>query len=452
MPKKTFDVCVIGSGAAGGTLAGELSRAGARVLLIEAGSYRNPGLLDNHVWPWRRTKSRVPAVTPDLAKEPIEYVGDPGVGVTRGRVLGGRTTHWNAVSLRFAANDFREWSVNGVEQDWPIGYDELEPYYDRAERLMVVCGTRENLEVLPDGRFIRPLRLRCSEKILDRASRKMGFRVIPVRKALATEAGHGRVPCHYCGHCMHGCGVSAIFNTAEHVLPEARRTGRLTIRTGWMARELRTDEEGQVRSAVIFDRETGRDEEIRARVFAVCGGNVDSAKLLLNSRSKRFPIGVANNNDVVGRYLHGHVVAGVYGYLKDLVGDDPSNRDGATDHAYIPRSAARSPDYAGGFGIQLNVRSYMKPLHARAVPGFGAEYKRPCARIAARPQFVVGVREGDGASRQSSDTRFQTSRRLRLTSVASRVSLATERPGDSSRHARDLPPRLRRSRHRADDG
>ena len=371
MSKETFDVCVIGSGAAGGTLAGELARAGARVLLIEAGSYRNPGLLDNHVWPWRKAKSRVPRVTPDLAKEPVEYVGDRGVGVTRGRVLGGRTTHWNAVSLRFAADDFREWSVNGVEQDWPIGYEELAPYYDRAERLMVVCGSRENLEVLPDGRFIRPLRLRCSEKILRRASRKLGFRVIPVRKALVTEAGHGRVPCHYCGHCMRGCGVSAIFNTAEHVLPEARRTGRLTIRTGWMARELRTDEEGRVRSAVIFDRESGGDEEVRARVFAVCGGNVDSAKLLLNSRSTRFPIGVANNNDVVGRYLHGHVVAGIYGYLKDLVGDDPSNRDGATDHAYIPRSPERSPDYVGGFGIQLNVRSYMKPLHARAVPGTG---------------------------------------------------------------------------------
>ena len=99
----------------------------------------------------------------DSRKEPVDYTGDR-VSVSRGRVLGGRTTHWNAVALRFSPGDFREWSLNGVEENWPISYQELAPYYDRAERIMVVCGTKENLEVLPDGKFIRPLRLRCSEK------------------------------------------------------------------------------------------------------------------------------------------------------------------------------------------------------------------------------------------------------------------------------------------------
>ncbi len=377
MPAEKFDVCVIGSGAAGGTLAGELTRRGARVALIEAGKYRDPSKLRTHAWPYDQTKPPdMPSVTVDAKREPVAYEGDR-ISVSRGRVIGGRTTHWNAVALRFSEDDFREWSVNGIEENWPITYRELAPYYDRAEELMVVCGTRENLGVLPDGRFIRPLSLRCSETILARASKKIGMRVIPVRKALATEAGHGRASCHYCGHCMEGCGVSAIFNTAEHVIPKARQTGRLTLRSGWMVRELRTGDEARVRSALIFERDSRREEEIHADVFAVCGGNIESARLLLNSRSPRFPNGLANNNDVVGRYLHGHITGEVQGYLRDLVGTKPGNQDGALDHAYIPRTeSAEGAEYAGGFGIQLNVRGYMRPHHARHVPGFGGEFKR----------------------------------------------------------------------------
>jgi choline dehydrogenase-like flavoprotein len=377
MPAETFDVCVIGSGAAGGTLAGELTRRGARVALIEAGQYRDPSKLRTHAWPYDQTQPvAVPDVTADAKREPVSYEGD-AISVSRGRVIGGRTTHWNAVALRFSEDDFREWSVNGVEEDWPISYAELAPYYDQAEELMVVCGTRENLKVLPDGRFIKPLSLRCSETILSRASKKIGMRVIPVRKALATEAGHDRAPCHYCGHCMQGCGVSAIFNTAEHVIPRARRTGRLTLRSGWMVRELRTGDEARIQSALIFERDSRREEEIRADVFAVCGGNIESARLLLNSRSPRFPNGLANNNDIVGRYLHGHITGEVQGYLKDLVGTKPGNQDGALDHAYIPRTeTAKGADYAGGYGIQLNVRGYMRPHHARFVPGFGRDFKK----------------------------------------------------------------------------
>ena len=377
MSSEKFDVCVIGSGAAGGTLAAQLVKRGARVALVEAGQYRDPTKLRTHAWPYDQVEPPVvPKVTTDPKREPVEYEGDP-ISVSRGRVLGGRTTHWNAVALRFSEDDFREWSVNGIEEDWPISYQELEPYYDQGEELMVVCGTRENLKVLPDGHFIRPLRMRCSENILNRACKKLGMRVIPVRKALATEAGHGRPTCHYCGHCMQGCGVSAIFNTAEHVIPQARRTGRLSLRSGWMVRELVVDDEARVRSAVIFERDSREEAEIQADVFAVCGGNIESARLLLNSRSRRFPNGLANNNDIVGRYLHGHITAYVHGYLWDLIGTKPTNQDGALDHAYVPRSPTpRGAAYAGGFGIQLNVQDNMRPHHARHVPGFGRSFKK----------------------------------------------------------------------------
>src|SRR5713226_3514105 len=171
MPEPVYDVCVIGAGAAGGVLAGTLAQKGVDVVLVEGGPYRDPGRLNNHRWPYERgQRAAVPPVHVDPKLETMEIIGDP-VGI--------------AVALRFSEADFQERTLAGIEGDWPIRYAELAPYYDRAERLMVVCGTRENLEVLPDGQFIRPLQPRCSERILGRACEKLGIRMIPVRKALA---------------------------------------------------------------------------------------------------------------------------------------------------------------------------------------------------------------------------------------------------------------------------
>ncbi len=371
-----YDVCVIGSGAGGGTLAATLARKGARVALIEGGSRRDPAKLHTHDWPWQERPPDVPPVYADSVKEPLIYHGDR-IDVSRARVLGGRTTHWNAVSLRFSANDFREWSVSGIEEDWPLSYEQIAPYYDAAERLMVISGTKENLEVLPDGQFIKPMALRCSEKILRRAARKFDISVIPVRKAIATEPGHGRLPCHYCGHCMEGCGVAAIFNTAEHVIPSGRDSGRLDVYTDWMAHELIADEEAIVRSARLVERGGSEEMEVKAGAFAVCCGNIESSRLLLNSKSPRFPNGLANNNDVVGRYLHGHIHSDVFGYLEELAGADLPDQTGAIDHAYIPRfKPFRKVDYTGGFGFQLNVRAYDRPHHAYHLRGFGSPFKK----------------------------------------------------------------------------
>jgi choline dehydrogenase-like flavoprotein len=369
MAQRVHEVCVVGAGAAGGVLAATLAQAGVEVVLVEGGPYRDPAKLHNHAWPYERRRNEAAPVYVDEKREPMEIIGDP-VGIARARVIGGRTTHWNAVTLRFSEADFRERSLAGVEDDWPLSYQELAPYYDRAEQLMVVCGTRENLEVLPDGHFIPPLKPRCSERILGRACERLGMRLIPVRKALATEPGHGRAACHHCGHCMRGCEVSAIFNTAEHVLPGARKTGKLTLVANSMARKLRLGKDGQVRAVSVVDRETLKEQEIRARVFALCGGNIETPRLWLNS-------GLPNSHDVVGRYLHGHITGRTMGYLADLAGRAPFNQDGATDHVYLPRFK-REPqkDYAGGFGYQLNYTSYMTPQHARRVPGYGAGFKR----------------------------------------------------------------------------
>jgi len=390
MPAKKYDVCVIGSGASGGSLAGELAQRGASVCLIEGGPPRPPEKINSHGWPYERKPLGVPPVRADIVKEPIEVIGDP-ISIMRARVFGGRTTHWNAVALRFSADDFREGSLHGIEEDWPITYDELAPYYDKAERLMVVCGSKENLDVLPDGQFIRPLKLRCSEHILRRASAKFGMRLIPVRKALASEPGHGRANCHFCGHCMMGCGVSAIFNTARHAIPQGVASGKLDIRQGWMAHELLTDDEARIRSARIVRTYGTEEDEVQADVFALCCGNVESPRLLLNSKSARFPNGLANNSDNVGRYLHGHIIAQTVGHLKDLVGVKPFNQDGAIDHAYIPRfDPYRKVDFVGGYGFQINIRSYMYPQHAKQLEGYGADWKKKVRELQPAHSILAG--------------------------------------------------------------
>lgn len=381
-----FDVCVIGSGPAGAFVAHELVKAGARVVLVEAGDAVTPGALTHlspsafkHRGSWQERQA--PYYPDDITGE-VRYQ-TPAISVDRIRVLGGRSVHWNAVCLRFSPDDFREKSVGGIEEDWPISYQDLDSSYGYVERTIGVCGTRENLAVLPDGEFSGPPPpMRCAEQIAGLACREAGLQLIPTRKAL--QVGRGlRVPCHYCGRCMNGCDVGAIFTTPNTLLPPALATGRLTLRTNALVRQLLVGTDGLVRAASVVDRKTKRDEEVRARLFVVSCGSIESARLLLNSASTRHPNGLANSSDLVGRYLTGHAAGNLYGYLPQLTG--PRGRPGARgalDHSYIPRPAATTGGkYVGGFGAQVQYADLDFPHHAPRVRGFGAAFKAEVARL-----------------------------------------------------------------------
>jgi choline dehydrogenase-like flavoprotein len=148
-----------------------------------------------------------------------------------------------------------------------------------------VTGSKENLEIVPDGEYLRPLKLRCSEQIVKRACTKMGIPMVPARKAVLTEPYHDRPPCHYCGHCMRGCDVGAIFSGPVSMFPKALRTGNFTLMPNRLTRELLVDREGKVRAVSVVNTTTRQEEEIRAKVFAVCCASIESARLLLNSRT-----------------------------------------------------------------------------------------------------------------------------------------------------------------------
>ena len=383
--KKIYDVCVIGSGAAGGFMAKELTAAGAETILLEAGQRGQLADLLIHEMPYELPRRgyglhKQASLYPDNIAQDVQYHGDR-ISVDRIRTLGGRTFHWNAACLRFSADDFRERSVNGIEEDWPLTYEELAPFYDYVEREMHVFGTKENLSVLPDGNFVAEApRLRCSEQIAKIRMAKLGAKLIPARKAVLLKGRTGRGACHYCGHCMDVCDVRAVWSSDVTVIPEALATGKLTLRMNALARQVLVDGDGLVSGVSIIDRATGREEEIYARAVVLGCASVESARLLLNSKSEKYPNGLANSNDLVGRYLTGHIANTVMGYLKELQGGEPPAGEGMTDHAYIPRferaAKGRKPAYAGGFGMQLNYVNWRTPHHARAVAGFGSDYKK----------------------------------------------------------------------------
>ncbi len=378
-----FDVCVIGSGPAGGVLAKELAEGGAKVALVEAGRVITPQDFHYHAWPYelppgaRKEGEQPSAAYPREVTEAIRYEDCDNVSVERIRAVGGRSIHWNAVCLRFAERDFRERSLAGIEEDWPLSYQELAPYYSYVEKMIGVTGSRENLDIVPDGEYLRPLKFRCSEEIVKRACAKMGIPVIPARKAVLTEPYDGRPPCHYCGHCMIGCDVGAIFTVPNSMIPKAQKTGNFALLSNSLAREILVDREGKARAVSVVDTVTRQEREIPARAFAVCCAAIESPRLLLNSRSPQHPNGLANSSGLVGRNLTGHITLGTIGYLEDLIGTRPVNNDGATDHSYIPRFNfnGKKGNYVGGYQYQLQFESFMFPHQAYYLKGFGKSFK-----------------------------------------------------------------------------
>ena len=384
-----YDVCVVGSGAAGGVMAKELSEGGAKVILLEGGKRVQPNQLLTHKWPYELPYRGLRSEKQDIyyqgdVRKSVRYEDSDNVGVDRIRVLGGRTVHWNAVTLRYAARDFREWSLNGIEEDWPISYEELAPYYERIEQMIGVTGQDDGLEILPGGQhYLPPLPWRCSEHILHRTLKPMGIPMIPVRKAVLTKPYDNRPPCHYCGHCMDGCDVAAVFNSATAMIPKAQATGNFTLRQNALAREILVDAEGRARAVSFVDTSTGKEESVKAKVVVVCCATIETARLLLNSRSPQHPNGLANSSGAVGRYLSGHSGSGVRIYVEELQGLKPTNQDGATDHAFIPRynHLSGKRDYVGGWDIQVNFASYMYPQQADRIPGYGADFKAQVRRM-----------------------------------------------------------------------
>lgn len=388
-----FDVCVVGSGGSGGAAAKELCTRGAKVCVLEIGEWKDPGKdFRSHAWPYELPHRGLSGeYTQQLYGDPAIFryssAGRDAAAYVILPAVGGKTLLWAAHSWRFGRRDFRLRSRQGIGEDWPIRYEHLAPYYDRAEDLMGVCGERDGLEVIPDGRFLPPLKLRCGELQIARALPQLGpeFRMISTRKAVNTVAHGGRPPCHFCGHCSRGCDVDAKYTSANGAIPAALKTRRCSLVTGAIAREVLLDSSGNRASGVAFiESQSRRERRVRSRVVVLACGPVESARLLLLSTSRWFPQGLANRSGEVGKNLQTTINLSAIGYLKSLLGSAVANDDGTDSfHGTIPSPYYEKPHPNFPNGYLINVGSGTQLVYnsgggelAGALPGFGGGFKR----------------------------------------------------------------------------
>src|SRR5437588_2681178 len=379
---KVYDVCIIGSGAAGGTAAKVLTEGGSSVVMLEAGPPIHPETdYKEHVWPYElehrgagvggtlrhalNDEFMAPNGAWTIEGEP--YTSAPGSNFQwfRSRVVGGRTNHWGRIALCFAPVDFQVRSTDGMGDDWHITYEEIAPYYDKVESYIGVFGSKENIASAPDGIFLPPPKPRCTEVFIKQACDKLKVLCVPSRLAIITKPLNGRPACHYCAQCGRGCVSASNFSSSQVMIPPAQQTGRLTLLTNAMAREIVIGKDGKAEAVSYVDKKTGSEQRIHAWAFMLAASTCESARMLRNSKSTMFPDGLANSSGVVGRYLTDTVGSHGGGYFPQLEKVPPHNHDGVGGmHMYIPWwKFNRKNDFLRGYHIEFG--------GGRGMPGVG---------------------------------------------------------------------------------
>ena len=351
---KEYDVIVIGSGAGGGMAVYELTKAGAKVCLLEAGQHFDPAdpkyitqLKWSYESPRRGAGTRYRPFGDfdaayggwDIDGEP--YTKAPGTDFRwfRSRMLGGRTNHWGRISLRFGPDDFRRKSIDGLGEDWPISYNDVAPFYDEVDRLIGVFGTNENLPNDPDSIFLPAPKPRLHELLIQKSNKKLGVTTIPSRLSILTrKINDDRGVCFYCNQCARSCVVYADFSSSSCLCKPAEKTQNLHTIYYAMAREILTDPRTGLATGVSYvDTLTMEEKTVKGKIIVLAASACESARLLLNSKSSRFPDGLANSSGVVGKYLHDSTGASRGALVPMLLDRQRYNEDGVGGmHIYSP--------------------------------------------------------------------------------------------------------------------
>ncbi|MBX2814399.1 MAG: GMC family oxidoreductase [Saprospiraceae bacterium] len=349
---KVYDAIVVGSGAGGGMACNVLANAGLKVALVEAGPYFDPAdpvTKTQLKWPWESPR-RGASSTRDFGDfdmswgdweidgEPYTTTADTEFKWWRARMLGGRTNHWGRISLRFGPTDFKHKDVDGLGENWPIGYDEVKPYYDRLDKMVGVFGSKEGRYNDPDGYFLPPPKPRLHELYYIKGARKLGIPVIPSRLSMLTKRiNEDRGVCFYCGQCNRSCSVYADFSAGSVLVFPAQKNGQVDLFTNAHVRSVTTDAEGKAKGVSYINKEDRKEYELRGKVVVLAASACGSARILLNSKSAQHPNGLGNSSNVVGKYLHDSTGSSRAGFIPALMDRKMYNEDGVGGmHVYTP--------------------------------------------------------------------------------------------------------------------
>src|SRR6201993_1515950 len=430
MATEKTDVVIVGVGAAGGILAAELGKAGMKVIGLERGPRLTTQDFDPHdeLRYFQRQDLRQ-----NIKRQPITWRPNANAPATAipvqnyGNRAGGATVHYGAVSWRLHEDDFRarshpiaRYGAAAVPEDsslidWPLSYADLEPYYDRAEYELGVSGRAGNLQgkKIDGGNVFEaprrrdyplpPLRLDQGAILFDAATRKLGYHPFSTPRAIISEPYNGRPGCTYCGFCQaFGCHVGAKSSILVTKLPEADATGNFKLVTGAMCYRVNSDNSGRV-TGVSYYGPGGSDNTIEAELVILSPFIYDNTRLLLLSKTDKFPSGLANSSGQVGKHLTAHMMPNVLvafddRYVNVFMGPSAQKRT-------IDDFNADNFDHAGvGFirGSQISIGTISVqggPIGTTTfnpppgIPRWGAAYRDYLAKYYARQAAMVAQTE-----------------------------------------------------------
>ena len=403
-----YDAIVVGSGITGGWAAKELCEHGLRTLVLERGRHVEHGkdYITEWLQPWQfplRGRGDQELYERDYPIQSKNYAfgeatrhffvndrehayvtpDDKPFRWIRGYQLGGRSLIWGRLCWRWSDLDFAANLRDGHGVDWPIRYHDLAPWYGHVERFIGVSGERLGLAHLPDGQFLPPWEMNCAEGLvrqgIERAFR--GRRMTVARVANLPRAHNGRGPCQARNQCARGCSYGGYFSSLSATLPAARQTGKLTVVTDAIVHSVSYDERSNRAVGVrVIDAHTKATREYAGQLIFLCASTLATAQILLNSKTARFPTGLANSSGELGHNLMDHISkAGARGVVPGLLDKYVYGR--RPTGTYIPRfrnlgvQGEAHVGFLRGYGIQAGAGREGWTRGA-AEPGLGADLKQ----------------------------------------------------------------------------
>jgi len=380
---EVFDAIVVGTGISGGWAAKELCENGLKTLVLERGrmvthiqdyptANLDPWDMPNNgdLTPEQKSRQEKQARTGYTVRAEsshwfVDDVTHPynetkRFDWMRGYHVGGRSIMWGRHSYRWSDLDFEANAKDGIAVDWPVRYKDIAPWYDRVEEYIGVSGENLGLSQLPDGKFEPMMQLNCVEQhFREQVAEQFEGRVVTagrVAHITSDKKYDGRSKCQFRNRCIRGCPFGGYFSSVSSTLPAAERTGNMTLRANSIVHEVIYDAAtGKASGVKVIDRETKESIVFNAKIVFLCASSMASSAILMQSKSERFPNGLGNDSDQLGRNIMDHQLGvGANGTFDGF--EDKYYKGRKPNGVYIPRfrnlDTDTKKDYLRGFGYQ----------------------------------------------------------------------------------------------------